>query len=267
MTKRASGEVQDRPPHGPEYLGPAKVTDAINADTAPASTASAARASSPTTACNCAPNRSSRATTPTCRSGTFTACYDEARRLKGDTGANMIALLERRLDTVIYGAKFVPTMFAARQFISPATSCERPTRHVSSFRCKVGDEVEVKEKSRQLALVLEAIRLAERDVPDYIDADHSKMTAKLAPDSGANRRAVSGADGAASRGRILLAVIGGVTCAKHRCIDGASIADRAFLSHGSAPLAYHQAVDVKDPANPLDLPRKRRIDQRPGGAV
>ena len=111
----------------------------------------------------------------------FHGLYDEARRLKGDTGANMIALLERRLDTVIYRAKFVPTVFAARQFISHGhihVNGRRVT--VSSFRCKVGDEVEVKEKSRQLALVLEAIQLAERDVPDYIEADHSKMTAKLA---------------------------------------------------------------------------------------
>ena len=87
----------------------------------------------------------------------FHGIYDEARRLKGDTGANMIGLLERRLDTVIYRAKFVPTVFASRQFISHGhikVNGKRVT--VASFRVKVGDEVEVKEKSRQLALVLEA---------------------------------------------------------------------------------------------------------------
>jgi small subunit ribosomal protein S4 len=110
----------------------------------------------------------------------FHGIYDEARRLKGDTGAHMIGLLERRLDTMIYRAKFVPTVFAARQFISHGhikVNGRRVT--VASFRVKVGDVIEVKEKSKQLALVLEANGLAERDVPDYIDVDHSKMTAKL----------------------------------------------------------------------------------------
>jgi small subunit ribosomal protein S4 len=110
----------------------------------------------------------------------FHGLYDEARRLKGDTGANMIGLLERRLDTVIYRAKFVPTVFASRQFVSHGHITVNGKRvTVSSYRVKVGDVVEVKEKSRQLALVLEAAQLAERDVPDYIEADHSKMSAKL----------------------------------------------------------------------------------------
>ena len=110
----------------------------------------------------------------------FHGIYDEARRLKGDTGANMIGLLERRLDTVIYRAKFVPTVFASRQFVSHGHITVNGKRvTVSSYRVKVGDVVEVKEKSRQLALVLEATQLAERDVPDYIEADHSKMSAKL----------------------------------------------------------------------------------------
>jgi len=110
----------------------------------------------------------------------FHGIYDEARRLKGDTGEHMVGLLERRLDTVIYRAKFVPTVFAARQFISHGhirVNGKRVT--VASFRVKVGDLVEVKDKSKQLALVLEATALAERDVPDYIEVDHTKMTAKL----------------------------------------------------------------------------------------
>jgi small subunit ribosomal protein S4 len=110
----------------------------------------------------------------------FHGIYDEARRLKGDTGANMVGLLERRLDTVIYRSKFVPTVFAARQFVSHghiSVNGKRVT--VSSYRVKVGDLVEVKEKSRQLALVLEATQLSERDVPDYLEVDHSKMSAKM----------------------------------------------------------------------------------------
>jgi small subunit ribosomal protein S4 len=111
----------------------------------------------------------------------FRGIYHEAIRLKGDSGAHMIALLESRLDAVVYRAKFVPTPFAARQFVNHGhvkVNGRRVT--IPSFRVKVGDVVEVKEKSKQLAVVLEAIALAERDVPDYIEADHSKMTAKLA---------------------------------------------------------------------------------------
>jgi small subunit ribosomal protein S4 len=92
----------------------------------------------------------------------------------------MIGLLERRLDALIFRAKFVPTVFAARQFISHGhirVNGKRVT--IPSYRVKVGDVVEVKEKSKQLALVLEAQALAERDVPDYIDVDSSKLTAKL----------------------------------------------------------------------------------------
>ena len=110
----------------------------------------------------------------------FRGIYQEARRQKGDTGAHMIGLLERRLDAIIFRAKFVPTVFAARQFISHGhikVSGRRVT--IPSFRVKVGDVIEVKEKSKQLALVLEAVALAEREVPDYIDVDASKLTAKL----------------------------------------------------------------------------------------
>jgi small subunit ribosomal protein S4 len=110
----------------------------------------------------------------------FRGIYTEARRLKGDTGAHMIGLLERRLDAIIYRAKFVPTVFAARQFISHGhvkVNGKRVT--IASYRVKVGEDIEVKDKSKQLALVLEATGLAERDVPDYIEVDHTKMTAKL----------------------------------------------------------------------------------------
>jgi small subunit ribosomal protein S4 len=111
----------------------------------------------------------------------FRGIYAEAIRMKGDSGAHLIALLERRLDAVIYRAKLVPTVFAARQFINHGhikVNGRRVT--IPSYRLKVGEHIEVKEASKQLALVLEATGLAERDVPDYIEADHSKMTAKLA---------------------------------------------------------------------------------------
>ena len=109
----------------------------------------------------------------------FHGIYQEAIRLKGDSGANLIGLLERRLDAFIYRAKFVPTIFAARQFVNHGHVKVNGRRvNIPSYRLKVGDVVEVKESSRQLPLVLEAVALAERDVPDYVEADHSKMSAK-----------------------------------------------------------------------------------------
>src|SRR6476659_8106366 len=111
----------------------------------------------------------------------FRGIYAEAIRLKGDSGANLIGLLERRLDTIVYRAKFVPTMFAARQFVNHGhVKVNGKKANISSMRLKVGDTIEVREKSRQMALVLEANQLAERDVPDYVEADHGKMNAKLA---------------------------------------------------------------------------------------
>ena len=110
----------------------------------------------------------------------FRGIYEEALRMKGDSGANVIGLLERRLDTVVFRAKFVPTVFAARQFVNHGHVKVNGRRvNIPSFRVKVGDVVEVKDESKQLALVIEATHLAERDVPDYIDVDHSRMTAKL----------------------------------------------------------------------------------------
>jgi small subunit ribosomal protein S4 len=110
----------------------------------------------------------------------FRGIYHEAIRMKGDSGAHLIGLLERRLDAVVYRAKFVPTIFAARQFINHGHIKVNGKRaNIASMRIKVGDVVEVKEKSRQLQLVLEGVALAERDVPEYVEVDHNKMTAKL----------------------------------------------------------------------------------------
>ncbi|MDB5522861.1 MAG: rpsD [Rhizobium sp.] len=108
----------------------------------------------------------------------FRATYDEAARRKGDTPENLIGLLESRLDAIVYRAKFVPTIFAARQFVNHGHVKVNGIRvNIGSYRCKAGDVIEVKEKSKQLAIVLEAVSLAERDVPDYVEADHSKMKA------------------------------------------------------------------------------------------
>jgi small subunit ribosomal protein S4 len=108
----------------------------------------------------------------------FKRIYGDAARVKGDTGENLIGLLERRLDAVVYRAKFVPTVFAARQFVNHGhVEVNGKKVNIASYRVKEGDVISVRDKSKQLAVLLEAVQLAERDVPDYIDADHSKMTA------------------------------------------------------------------------------------------
>jgi small subunit ribosomal protein S4 len=109
----------------------------------------------------------------------FRKYYEEAIRMKGDSGENLIGLLERRLDAVVYRCKFVATPFAARQFVNHGHVKVNGRRvNIASYLVKPGDVVEVKEASKQLAFVLEASQLAERDVPDYIEVDHSKMSAK-----------------------------------------------------------------------------------------
>jgi len=110
----------------------------------------------------------------------FRRIYAEAERQRGDTGENLIGLLERRLDAVVYRAKFVPTIFAARQFVNHGHVKVNGRRvNIPSYRVKEGDVIEVRDRSRQLAIVLEAVQLPERDVPEYIEVDHSKMTAKF----------------------------------------------------------------------------------------
>jgi small subunit ribosomal protein S4 len=108
----------------------------------------------------------------------FRRIYDEASRQKGDTSENLIGILESRLDAIVYRAKFVPTVFAARQFVNHGHITVNGTRvNIPSYTCNPGDVIELRDRSKQLALVLEAVQLAERDVPEYIDADHSKMKA------------------------------------------------------------------------------------------
>ena len=108
----------------------------------------------------------------------FRRIYTEAERVKGDTGENLIGLLERRLDAVVYRAKFVPTIFAARQFVNHGHVTVNGQRvNIASYRVKEGDVIAVRDRSKQLAIVLEAIGLAERDVPDYLEVDNNKLTA------------------------------------------------------------------------------------------
>ena len=110
----------------------------------------------------------------------FRNIYAEAVRRKGDTGENLVGLMESRLDALVYRAKFVPTVFAARQFVNHGHVTVNGVRtNIPSYRLKEGDVVQIREKSRNMALVLEALQSGERDVPDYVDVDATKMTASF----------------------------------------------------------------------------------------
>jgi len=100
----------------------------------------------------------------------FRKTYDEAARRKGNTSENLIGLLEARLDAIVYRAKFVPTVWAARQFVNHGhVTVNGKKVNIASYRVKPDDVVAVKEASRNMALVLEAQQSSERDVPDYIE--------------------------------------------------------------------------------------------------
>ena len=108
----------------------------------------------------------------------FRRLYAEAVRLKGSTSEHLIGLLERRLDAVIYRAKFVPTVFAARQFVSHGHVMVNGRKvNIPSFRCRPGDVVEIRDRSRELPMVIEAGKSGERDVPEYLDVDAGKFKA------------------------------------------------------------------------------------------
>ncbi|MGC8470353.1 MAG: 30S ribosomal protein S4, partial [Acetobacteraceae bacterium] len=110
----------------------------------------------------------------------FRRYYQEAARRKGDTSENLIELLERRLDAVIYRMKLAITPFAARQFVSHGHLLVNGKRvNIPSFQVRDGDFVEVREKSKQLAVVLDAAQSQERDVPEYVEIDHRAMKGRF----------------------------------------------------------------------------------------
>lgn len=108
----------------------------------------------------------------------FFKLYEEARRMKGDNSENLIGLLEGRLDAVLYRMCVVPTVFAARQFVNHGHVLVNGKRvNIPSYQVQEGDVVEVRERSKQLAMVMESVASPERDVPDYIDMDDKALKA------------------------------------------------------------------------------------------
>jgi small subunit ribosomal protein S4 len=102
----------------------------------------------------------------------FKKTFTEAARMKGDASQNLIGLLERRLDMVVYRAKFAPTIWAARQLVNHGhVRVNGRKLNIPSARISVGDVIELGPKAQEMALVLEAQGLAERDIPDYVSPD------------------------------------------------------------------------------------------------
>jgi small subunit ribosomal protein S4 len=110
----------------------------------------------------------------------FSRIYLEATRRRGNTAEYLIGLLESRLDAIVYRAKFMPTVFSARQFVNHGHVEVNGKRvNIASYRVKPGDVVGVRERSRNMALVLEAQQSSEREVPDYLEVDGKHLSAKF----------------------------------------------------------------------------------------
>ncbi len=112
----------------------------------------------------------------------FAKLYEEAVRMKGDSSENLIGLLERRLATVIYRAKFAMTVFAARQFVSHGhvkINGKRVT--IPSIQVKIGDVIELSDKAKEMVSVQEAQASAERDVPDYVEVGGGQIKLTRVP--------------------------------------------------------------------------------------
>ena len=109
----------------------------------------------------------------------FRRAYESASRNRGDTAENLIGLLERRLDVIIFRLNFVPTIHAARQLVNHGHVTVNGKRtNVPSYVLREGDMIQLREKARNMGLVLEALQNGERDIPDYLNLDLKEMKAE-----------------------------------------------------------------------------------------
>ena len=109
----------------------------------------------------------------------FYKYYVEAIRRSGDAAENLIGILESRLDNLVYKAKFVPTIFAARQFVNHGHVTVNGNKvNIPSYMVKAGDVIEVASKAKQLPIVISAMESTSRDCPEYLEVDSKKLTAK-----------------------------------------------------------------------------------------
>lgn len=110
----------------------------------------------------------------------FRRVYQKASQMRGDTSQNIIALLERRLDAVVYRMKFAKTVFAARQLISHCHVLVNGKQvNIASYLVNEGDEISIREKSKSNTVILEAIESSERDFPTYMEVDAKALKGKF----------------------------------------------------------------------------------------
>ena len=110
----------------------------------------------------------------------FRKIYDKASRIKGDTSEILIELLERRLDAIVYRMKFVPTVFAARQLVNHGhVKVNNKRVNIPSYTVKDGDEISIKEQSKQINLIQEAIVSQEREIPEYLEVDTKDLKGRF----------------------------------------------------------------------------------------
>jgi len=110
----------------------------------------------------------------------FYNTFKLASRMKCDASENFIGTLESRLDAVVYRANFVPTVFSARQFVNHKhVLVNGKVVNIPSYRLKVGDIVQVREKSRKLNILIDSLQKMERDVPSYLQLDKENFSIKL----------------------------------------------------------------------------------------
>jgi len=110
----------------------------------------------------------------------FRKIYDKASNIKGDTSEILIELLERRLDAIVYRMKFVPTIFAARQLVNHGhVKVNNKRVNIPSYTVKDGDEISIKEQSKQINLIQEAIVSQEREIPEYLEVDTKDLKGRF----------------------------------------------------------------------------------------
>ena len=110
----------------------------------------------------------------------FRKIFDKASNIKGDTSQILIELLERRLDAIVYRMKFVPTIFAARQIVNHGHVKVNGKRvNIPSYTVKDGDEISLKDQSKEINLIQESVVSQEREIPEYIEVDIKELKGRF----------------------------------------------------------------------------------------
>ena len=110
----------------------------------------------------------------------FRNLYRKAIKKKGDTAENLIGLLERRLDAIVYRAKLSSTIFSSRQLINHGHICVNGKKvNIASYQVKEEDSIEIRDKSKQLAIIDVALASKERETPEYIQVDEKNKKVKF----------------------------------------------------------------------------------------